>query len=405
MSATRARLVVLTLALVALLAAALLASPSASAGVSSATAAQAFTLTGTWSNGTVEGPGEKWSRTAGSTATATVDMHQPGGRITLRGYTSPGMGYAQLALTTQSGRVLTDLYRSTSGARDWYTTPDLMPGRYQIKVTVLNQRNPSASNVGVSLTFIRASNGDILSPSTGTPITTAPATTTSAAPTTSPSGDIPPGGMFPLIGPDQPLPSGADCAARVQRNPWEPRPENTTANQTKPTGPAPYGMTTWFTAKADSSAYRGRVDGNFTGTTDEIIQWASCKWGFPTDLDRAQAVSETTWAQAFVGDNGESFGLYQMKRTVWGGYPNSQNSTAFNVDWALGLRRACYDGAEWYPELRGNLDACIGVHYSGDPDESTWRWYTDEVRGYEQSKPWLSWSSCCGGQPPTATRQ
>ncbi|MDQ4038510.1 MAG: hypothetical protein M3313_09215, partial [Actinomycetota bacterium] len=209
---------------------------------------------------------------------------------------------------------------------------------------------------------------------------------------------------FPLLAPDSPLPSGEECAARVQRDVWEPRPQNARANSTRPQGPAPYGMGTWFTAEADGAAYRGRVDGNFTGTTDEIIQWASCKWGFPTDLNRAQAVTETTWVQSFIGDAGQSFGLYQMKRTVWGGHPNSEVSTAFVADWAMGLRRACYDGAMWYPQLRGNLDACVGVHYSGDPDESTWRAYVDEVRRYERDKPWLSWPSPAGGTPPTATR-
>ncbi len=217
-------------------------------------------------------------------------------------------------------------------------------------------------------------------------------------------GEIPAGGNFPLLAPDSPLPSGEECAARVQRDAWEPRPENARANSTRPQGSAPYGMGTWFTAAADGAAYRGRVDGDFTGTTDEIIQWASCKWGFPTDLNRAQAVTETTWRQSFIGDAGQSFGLYQMKRTVWGGHPNSEVSTAFVADWAMGLRRACYDGAMWYPQLRGNLDACVGVHFSGDPAEATWRAYVDEVRRYERDKPWLSWPSPAGGTPPTATR-
>lgn len=231
----------------------------------------------------------------------------------------------------------------------------------------------------------------------------APGTPPVTAPVTAPDGTAPAGGAFPLLPPGSALPSGAECAARVQRDAWEPRPENAVANGTRPSGPAPYGMTTWYTAEADSAAYRGRVDGDFTGTTDEIIQWASCKWGFPTDLNRAQAVAETTWRQAFVGDAGESYGLYQMRRGVWGGHPNSADSTSFNADWAMGLRRACYDGVMWYSELRGNLDACIGVHYSGDPDESTWRAYTDAVREHEQAKPWLQWSSAAG-TPPTPTR-
>ena len=33
-----------------------------------------------------------------------------------------------------------------------------------------------------------------------------------------------------------------------------------------------------------------RITGNFTGTTDEIIQWAACKWGWSDNVVRAQAV-------------------------------------------------------------------------------------------------------------------
>ncbi|MDQ3641528.1 MAG: hypothetical protein M3450_08725, partial [Actinomycetota bacterium] len=230
----------------------------------------------------------------------------------------------------------------------------------------------------------------------------APVAAASTRPAASPVA-VPQGGAFPLLPPGSDLPSGEECAARVQRNAWEPRPENATANSTRPTGPAPYGMGSWYSDMANSSAYRGRVDGAFNGTTDEIIQWASCKWGFPTDLGRAQAVAETYWVQSFVGDAGESYGLYQMRRGVWGAHPNSSASTAFNADWAMGLRRACYEGAMWYSQLRGNLEACIGVHYSGDPRESTWRAYTDTVLAHERAKPWLQWPSRAG-TPPTASR-
>ena len=35
---------------------------------------------------------------------------------------------------------------------------------------------------------------------------------------------------------------------------------------------------------------RQRSDGQYAGTTDEIFQWAACKWGLPDDLLRAVAV-------------------------------------------------------------------------------------------------------------------
>jgi hypothetical protein len=51
-----------------------------------------------------------------------------------------------------------------------------------------------------------------------------------------------------------------------------------------------------------------RVDGQFTGTTDEILQWAACKWGLPDDLIRADAVVESTWFQYLHFANDGSFG-------------------------------------------------------------------------------------------------
>ena len=56
-----------------------------------------------------------------------------------------------------------------------------------------------------------------------------------------------------------------------------------------------------------------RVDGDFAGTTDEIIQWAACKWGIDEDIVRAQVIKESCWYQSATGDNGESWGLGQVR--------------------------------------------------------------------------------------------
>jgi hypothetical protein len=86
---------------------------------------------------------------------------------------------------------------------------------------------------------------------------------------------------FSTLPPGSTLPTDAECAARVRPAP-EVRPQNAPYNaargvQKNLTGPSPL---------------FGRVDGNFTGTTDEIIQWTACKWGVDEDIVRAQAVVE-----------------------------------------------------------------------------------------------------------------
>ena len=39
-------------------------------------------------------------------------------------------------------------------------------------------------------------------------------------------------------------------------------------------------------------------------STDEILQWAACKWGIDEDIVRAQAAKETYWTQDHLGDFG-----------------------------------------------------------------------------------------------------
>jgi autotransporter family porin len=148
---------------------------------------------------------------------------------------------------------------------------------------------------------------------------------------------------------------------------------------------------------------KGRIDGSFTGTTDEIIQWGACKWGFDEDIVRAVAAQESWWRQSTKGDfNGsdyESYGLLQVRRTSHvGTYPMSEQSTPFNVDFALAWRRACYEGYfTWIPaSAKGDEWGCIGLWYSGkwyDGDVNTAysgaNWYIGKVKQYLAEKPWL----------------
>src|SRR5215469_2342409 len=174
------------------------------------------------------------------------------------------------------------------------------------------------------------------------------------------------GAKFVTLPPHSPLQGGAECSARVRRSSWEARPENTAANHATP---APAEISRVHATKRNGGvppAFFARVDGNFTGTTDEIIQWGACKWGFDEDLVRAIAMDESHWRQADEGDwtsdltlcppgtisNGgcnQSYGLLQIKyRSFPGTWPMSRESTAFNVDYKLAYQRACMDGAnEW----------------------------------------------------------
>ena len=207
--------------------------------------------------------------------------------------------------------------------------------------------------------------------------------------------------------PGSPLPSDARCAARV-RPAAEIRPQNAAANatrgQTKPGLPG---------------GLYGRVTGNFAGTTDEIIQWAACKWGLDEDIVRAQTAKESWWTQSaegdlttnpancppghgigvdgFPGQCPESYGVQQLRYPYWGwSFPEAITSTAYNLDASLAARRSCFEGHEtWFNDVErgrqyaaGDLWGCVGAWFSG-------RWYTQpsltyiaEVQAYLNQRIW-----------------
>lgn len=192
------------------------------------------------------------------------------------------------------------------------------------------------------------------------------------------------GESTPTLPPGARLPTGAECASNIQRTSWEPRPDNTAANHTVPNAVRLPPWPDYFDPEVNTTIVP-RIDGAFTGTTDEIIRWGACKWGIDAQIVRAVAVAESNWDQAQLGDyeiNEQycvggyappcptSFGLLQIKHVFRpGSYPYSQTSTSFNVDYGLAVIRACFEGRVLYlndPDYRpGDLWGCLGWHYSG----------------------------------------
>ncbi|NTU81962.1 MAG: hypothetical protein HGA45_21725 [Chloroflexales bacterium] len=214
-------------------------------------------------------------------------------------------------------------------------------------------------------------------------------------PATTPTPTPGTGQYFRTLPPGSQLPSDAACAAAVKR-----RAENKGVNAT-------FNATRGSQQIGSSFTHFGsRVTGNFTGTTDEILQWAACKWGIDEDMVRAQAAVESWWRQDTLGDwtsdagqcapgrglgvDGEpgqcpeSFGIlqnrYPYEQTAW---PGIANSTAFNADVGYAIWRGCYEGYEtWLNDVeRGQTYAagdewgCFGRWFAG-------RWYTQPAQDY-----------------------
>ncbi|MQA14999.1 MAG: hypothetical protein GEV09_12730 [Pseudonocardiaceae bacterium] len=218
------------------------------------------------------------------------------------------------------------------------------------------------------------------------------------------------GSAFSTVEPGTQLPSGAECAQRIERDPWEPRPRNAAANHSVPQDHAVPAWTENGYAPEMNSRIIPRIDGQFTGTTNEIIAWGACKWGFDADMVRAMAVEESNWRQSETGDvtddpakcvGGDtapcptSFGLLQVKHTFRpGSYPYAQRHTAFNVDYALGAIRGCYEGWVTYLDSDygpGDLWGCVGWHFSGEWKDPQAFDYIERVQEELDAKPWLRW--------------
>lgn len=229
-----------------------------------------------------------------------------------------------------------------------------------------------------------------------------------ATPTPEPKAGYGGGGTLPV---GSVLPSGQQCAKYADEVGLdrETVPENRAANMSVPQD---LRLPAWpdFWDPSANRLFVPRIDGQFTGTTDQIIVWGACKWGIETDLVRAMAMAESSWRQDKVSDfvmdpslcvDGSSlpcptsFGLLQLKHTTRpGSWPNSMQHTAFNVDYSLAVLRGCFEG--WVTYLRngyaaGDMWDCVGWHYSGAWKDDLALKYIETVQHWLNVRPWMDW--------------
>src|SRR5262245_6690213 len=81
------------------------------------------------------------------------------------------------------------------------------------------------------------------------------------------------GSHFSTLPPGSQLPSDLDCAQRIRRSGFEPRPSNAAANHRVPTAAElqSYQAGAWSGYADPAPVLHSRVTGNFTGATDELI--------------------------------------------------------------------------------------------------------------------------------------
>jgi hypothetical protein len=228
----------------------------------------------------------------------------------------------------------------------------------------------------------------------------------------------PPAVAFRTLPPGAKLPSGAYCARLVRASPSpEDRPENRAFNDA--TGMR---VGVGFFPAGDSprvSTLAPLITGDFTGTTEDILRWAACKWGISQNVVFAQAAVESWWRQDDLGDWGtqaalcppghglgadgrpgecpQSYGILQNRYPYErAGWPGLGTSTAMNADAAYAIWRSCYDGYEvWLNnEPRGqqyhagDLWGCVGRWYAGSWHTPAADQYIAVVQQYLRERIW-----------------
>lgn len=175
-----------------------------------------------------------------------------------------------------------------------FTSTGYANGTHTIQITS-QSANPGSVVLGTASETVNVQNS--ISTGTSTP-------TPAGTPT-------PVGGHYGMQGPGASLPSAAACISAVNASPI---PENAPWNQNDGTGynynkPPPGGVPSYFYANVPAgsempSTCFAKVDGNYSGSTDDLIRITACKWGIDEDYVRAQAWIEDGWHQDCAAAHG-----------------------------------------------------------------------------------------------------
>ena len=225
----------------------------------------------------------------------------------------------------------------------------------------------------------------------------------SGLPTATPSATpTPKAAHYSMLGPGASLPTEASCVSAVNASPI---PENAPWNKNDGTGynsnlPPPGGVPSYFYANAPCcnempNSDFATVDGNYSGSTDDLIRITACKWGIDEDYIRSQAWIESGWHQdcaaahggsgcteggdlnspsgdpsglavtaitpngVFSGFNGfgnpgsstdhwDSWSIVQTKvYYAWMTWPMMEESTPFGLDYRYAEMRGCINGDQY----------------------------------------------------------
>ena len=310
--------------------------------------------------------------------------------------------------------------------------------RWGLLTLPVNERLLAASATSYVITGLV--NGQVYSVSVSVPGQTLTLLATPGGVTPPPPPPPPPPGSWPQSctawTPVGALPmSDAAAAALVVHQP-EQRPGNAAANVYAPAASelAAFHAASPTDLNDQLRQYVTGRSGLINPSTDDLIQWATAKWGIPTDWIRAEAVQESHWHQTpdgfglGLGDSAtvtpaqyalypasarvpgktntvyQSMGIMQCKWLAVPGNVNADTnsgteplrwkSTAFCLDYQCHYIRWLFDGYPpaadtWIPEkvYKGNEWASLGGWFGGGGNAAAQKYIAD-VQAFLASKPW-----------------
>jgi hypothetical protein len=302
--------------------------------------------------------------------------------------------------------------QSGSGNFSWNSTT-VANGTHTLMVRVFQKGGTTPIGTAYVSVIVKNKNAAPTPAPTPSPDPTSTAQPT-ATPTPAPTATPTPAAHYALMGPGASLPAESTCATSVNANP---EPENAPWNANDGTGynsNAGIASTpTYFYTNAGSqlgypNADFAKVDGLYTGTTDDIMRVYSCKWGEDEDWMRAQSWIESSWHQdcaamhggSGCSENGDSnnpdgtcSGLVASLSDDGFAVTNSSSVYVFGTSFGLGIyaswgiiqsKSGC---AEYYTEPMLALSTSWGEDYEGAKFRSC---MNGDVNGRFQSSAYLS---------------
>ena len=224
--------------------------------------------------------------------------------------------------------------------------------------------------------------------------------------------------VFANVGPRTPGPVNTDAYCKTQAdlaNFPETTPNNVddgsgwSSNNQTWTTPSYFYKNAARTVSTNGSAYANSVNGNYTGSTQDIIRWSACKWGVDEAWDYAETAIETgTWvgscAQAHGATGCQSGGDCGHPDADSGGETPNLSVTLNGHTFPITNSSSAFIGTDGINQLNANGHTCASQYPTygiiqnkiGNAEWYTWPMAAIST-AFSEDWRWAKWRACMNG--------